>query len=157
MTAADTVRMSRLAVTASVQPAHLIDDRDVTHRCWPDREDRCYMLRTLLDAGARLAFGSDAPVAPLDPWLAMAAAVHRSGDEQEPWNPAESLTPAQALAASTDSAHTVGVGTPGDLVLLDSDPLAPAEDTAAAARTLRDMQVAATVLAGRPTHGSPGG
>jgi predicted amidohydrolase YtcJ len=157
MTAADTVRMSRLAVTASVQPAHLIDDRDVTLRCWPDRADRCFALRTLLDAGARLTFGSDAPVAPLDPWLAMAAAVHRSGDEQEPWNPAESLTPAQALAASTDGARTVGAGSPGDLVLLDSDPLAPAQDTAAAARTLRDMQVAATVLAGRPTHGSPGG
>jgi len=49
-----------------------------------------------------LTMGSDAPVARLDPWLAMAAAVHRSADERAAWNLAQSLTVAQSLAASTD-------------------------------------------------------
>ena len=92
----------RLGVVASVQPAHLLDDRDVTHQCWPDRDDRCFPLRSMLEAGVRLALGSDAPVAPLDPWESMAAAVHRTADEREEWNAAETITVAQALAASVD-------------------------------------------------------
>lgn len=148
----DLARMARLGVRASVQPAHLLDDRDVTARCWPDRSDRCFALQSLLAAGVSLALGSDAPVSPLDPWLAMAAAVHRSGDDREPWNPAEALTAAQALAASTDGRTTLTAGSRGDVVLLEVDPLAVAEDTAAVAQQLRQMRVAATFVAGRPTH-----
>ena len=88
----DLPRMARLGVRAGVQPAHLLDDRDTTLQLWGDRADRCFALRSMLDAGVVLALGSDAPVAPLDPWLAMAAAVHRSDDDREPWNPAESHT-----------------------------------------------------------------
>jgi predicted amidohydrolase YtcJ len=152
MTHADVARLGRLGLRASVQPAHLLDDRDVTAHCWPDRVDRCFPLRSLLDAGAILALGSDAPVAPLDPWLAMAAAVHRSNDAREPWNPAEALTPAQALAGSTDGQRTLAVGSRGDVVLLDADPLAPAADSAEAAGRLRSMPVSATLVAGRITH-----
>ncbi|MEP6648510.1 MAG: amidohydrolase family protein [Lapillicoccus sp.] len=148
----DIPRMARLGVRASVQPAHLLDDRDTTLRLWGDRADRCFALRSMLDGGVALALGSDAPVAPLDPWLAMAAAVHRSADEREPWNPAESLTPAQALASSTDGQPTLGVGSRGDIVLLDADPVATAEDSGEAARILRGMPVAATLVSGRPTH-----
>ena len=152
----DVRRMGRLGIVASVQPAHLLDDRDVTAACWPDRAERCFMLRSMLDAGVRLALGSDAPVAPLDPWLAMAAAVHRSADAREPWNPAEALTPAQALAASTDGATTVRAGSPADLVLLDADPLATRGDTADAAARLRTMPVAATLVGGRVVHQASG-
>jgi predicted amidohydrolase YtcJ len=155
MRRADIPRMARLGLRASVQPAHLLDDRDVTARCWPDRADRCFPLRSLLDAGVPLALGSDAPVAPLDPWLAMAAAVHRSGDDREPWNPAESLTARQALAASTDGHTVLAPGGPGDVVLLDDDPLRAVGDpgdTAAVAAHLRGMRVAATLVAGRVTH-----
>jgi predicted amidohydrolase YtcJ len=148
----DVRRMGRLGVRASVQPAHLFDDRDVTFQCWPDRADRCFALRSMVDAGVTLAMGSDAPVSPLDPWLAMAAAVDRSSDDREPWNPAESLTTAEALATSTDGQTTVAPGNRGDVVLLDSDPLRSAEDSAATARHLRQMSVAATFLAGRATH-----
>ncbi len=150
---ADVRRMARLGVRASVQPAHLLDDRDVTMRCWPDRADQCFPLRSLLEAGVDVVLGSDAPVAPLDPWLAMAAAVHRSGDDREPWHPEQALTAAQALAASTDGEATLGPGSCGDVVLLDADPLAPAADTREVAERLRTMPVAATFLAGRPTHG----
>jgi predicted amidohydrolase YtcJ len=103
-----------------------------------------------------LALGSDAPVAPLDPWLAMAAAVHRSADERAPWNEAESLTPSEALAASTDGQPTLGVGSRGDIVLLDADPLGAAADSAEAARILLGMPVAATFVAGHLTHSGLG-
>ena len=163
----DLPRMAALGVVASVQPAHLLDDRDVTQRCWPDRADRCFPLRSMLAAGVRLAFGSDAPVAPLDPWLAMAAAVHRSGDDRPPWHPEQSVTAAEALAASTDGQPTLAVGGRADVVLLDDDPLTgaatgadatehpdadPEADSGAAASVLRRMTVAATFVAGRPTY-----
>lgn len=163
----DAARMARAGVVASVQPAHLLDDRDVTATCWPDRADRSFALASLRAAGVRLALGSDAPVAALDPWLAMAAAVHRSADERDPWNPAEALTPAQALAASTDGRGTVRAGSVADLAVLDADPLGvtvrPADPaslasppdpatTAEAARVLSDMRVAATLVGGEVTH-----
>ncbi|MFW5469838.1 amidohydrolase [Knoellia sp. CPCC 206435] len=145
----DLDRMGRLGVVASVQPAHLIDDRDVTHQCWPDRADRCFPLRSMVRAGVTLALGSDAPVAPLDPWEAMAAAVHRTGDEREEWNAAETITVAQALAASVDDAPTVGSGSLADLVLLDDNPCAAGESGPHAAAHLRGMHVFATIVAGR--------
>ena len=153
--------MARLGVGASVQPAHLLDDRDVTAQCWPDRADRCFPLRSMVDAGVAVLLGSDAPVSVLDPWLAMAAAVHRSADEREPWNDAEALTVEQALAASTDRQPTLGVGSRADVVLLDADPVAPSApagtvaesaSSAAVAQRLRAMSVAATYVGGRRTH-----
>src|SRR5699024_1708128 len=77
--------MAALGVTASVQPAHLLDDRDATDVVWPGHGAQAFRLKDLRDAGVPLALGSDAPVAPLDPWLAMAAAVHRSADERPGW------------------------------------------------------------------------
>jgi predicted amidohydrolase YtcJ len=152
MRSEDIPRMARLGVRASVQPAHLLDDRDVTVTCWPDRADRCFPFQSMIRAGVTLAMGSDAPVAPLDPWLAMAAAVHRSADKREPWNPAEALTAAQTLDASTDGQPTIGPGSRGDVVLLDDDPLREVGDSAATAAHLKQVRVAATFLAGRPTH-----
>ena len=148
---ADLPRFRALGVRASVQPAHLLDDRDVTDALWPGRQSRSFALRALLDAGADVRLGSDAPVARLDPWLAMAAAVHRSGDQRTPWHPEQSITPAEALAASTDGRTTLAPGAPADVVLLDSDPLAPAPDAPSAAAVLRDVQVAATLVGGRVT------
>lgn len=146
---ADVKRMGRLGVIASVQPAHLLDDRDVTQQCWPDRADRCFPLRSMLEAGVTLALGSDAPVAPLDPWEAMAAAVHRSGDDREEWNVAETITVSEALAASVDGAQTVAVGSLADLVLLEADPYAAGPSGADAAAHLRSLHVSATVVGGR--------
>jgi predicted amidohydrolase YtcJ len=148
----DVRRMAELGVRASVQPAHLLDDRDLTELAWPGRADRCFAFRWMLDEGVELALGSDAPVSPLDPWLAIAAAVHRSSDEREPWHAEQALTPAEALTASVDGQPTVGVGSPGDLVLLDADPLAPQGDSAAAAAALREMSVALSVVGGRVVH-----
>lgn len=152
-TAAQIARMAEHGIRASVQPAHLLDDRDLTSTCWPGREDRTFMFRSMLAAGVRLDLGSDAPVSPLDPWLAMAAAVHRSADDRGPWTPDEAITAAEALAGSTDGWGTVAPGHLADLAVLDADPLAgPAEDTASIGRRLRGMQVALTVVDGRIVH-----
>ena len=154
---ADVERWAALAdrVRASVQPAHLIDDRSVTEQCWPDRTHRTFTLRSFLDAGIELALGSDAPVSPLDPWLAMAAAVHRgdTSSGQESWHPEQEITAREALAASVDGQRLVP-GAPGDVVLLDADPLAsPDAPSAERARVLREMTVSLTVLDGQVVHG----
>ncbi|MGC3994018.1 MAG: amidohydrolase family protein [Propionicimonas sp.] len=145
-------RMAELGLVASVQPAHLLDDRGVTEAVWGvERASRSFPLRELVDAGVRLALGSDAPVAPLDPWLAMASAVYRGAPGEAPWHPEHSLTSAEALAASTGGRERVGIDSPADLVLLDADPLAGA-DPAESAATLRGMAVAATWVAGTMVH-----
>jgi predicted amidohydrolase YtcJ len=149
----DVTEMARLGVVASVQPAHLLDDRDITELVWPDRADRSFPLRWMLDDGATLALGSDAPVSPLDPWLAMAAAVHRSADARSAWHPEQALTPREALAASVDGQGSVHAGAPADLVLLDADPLDASGGAVDQAARLRSMPVAATWVAGRLVHG----
>ncbi|MFW7415121.1 amidohydrolase [Demequina sp. SO4-18] len=141
----DLARFGALGVTASVQPEHLWDDRDPTERIWPDRADRAFPLAALRDAGARLVLGSDAPVAPLDPWRAIAAAVHRSADERAPWHPEHALTREQALVASAGSLR-LSEGAAADLVVLEADPLH------CVASALVRMPVAATLVAGRFTH-----
>lgn len=148
----DVREMARLGIRASVQPAHLLDDRDLTERIWGERSARCFAFRWMLDDGVELALGSDAPVSPLDPWLAMAAAVHRSGDEREAWHGEQALTPLEVLRASVDGAGTVGVGSTGDLALLDHDPLASYDTPAEAAAHLRAVTVAGTWVAGRQVH-----
>ncbi len=140
----DLPRFAALGVTASVQPEHALDDRDVADHYWAGRTERAFMLRSLLDAGARLALGSDAPVAPLDPWLAMAAAVGRTREGREPWHPEQTITAGEALAASVRT--TVAVGQVADLVVTDLDPVS------ATAAQLRAMPVSATLLAGSFTH-----
>lgn len=154
MTSSDIATMARLGVRASVQPAHLLDDRDPAAMLWPDRTDRCFPLRSLVHAGVDVVLGSDAPVAPLDPWAAMAAAVHRSGDDRAPWNAAESLTVAEALAASVDGQRTLATGSRSDLVLLDRDPLAQFDDSASAAAHLHAVTVEATLCDGQIIHGA---
>ncbi|MEN2741886.1 amidohydrolase [Microbacterium sp. X-17] len=141
---ADIPRFAALGVTASVQPEHAMDDRDVADRLWPGRTADAFPLAALLDSGARLAFGSDAPVAPLDPWAAIASAVGRTRDGRAPWHPEQRIPVEAALAASTRT--RVAGGEPADLAVVESDPLAATPDE------LRGMRVAATLLAGRLTH-----
>jgi predicted amidohydrolase YtcJ len=151
----DVRRMAELGIRASVQPAHLLDDRDLTEKIWGERSARCFAFRWMLDDGVELALGSDAPVSPLDPWLAIAAAVHRSADDRDPWHAEQALTVREALAASVDGQPMVRRGSRGDLVLLDRDPLLrdlDRTDTAGLAGALRSMPVAVTVVAGLPVH-----
>ena len=106
---ADLPRFARLKLVASIQPAHQLEDVGVVDLVWPDAKGRAYPMLDLLRAGTRLAFGSDAPVASLDPWKAIEAACHR------PYRADQALTPLAALQASTRT--TLSVGQPADLVL----------------------------------------
>ncbi|MGZ8804797.1 MAG: amidohydrolase family protein [Microbacterium sp.] len=147
---ADIPRFARLGVGASVQPEHAIDDRDLTDSIWAGQTALPYPLRALADTGANLLFGSDAPVSPLDPWAAIAAAVHRTRDGREAWHPEQGVGAATALAASTHGGSTapavIEPGARADLALCESDPIAASESH------LRAMTVGATLIAGRLTH-----
>jgi predicted amidohydrolase YtcJ len=143
---ADFERFARLGVVAGVQPEHAMDDRDVADRYWVGRTGRAFALASLLEAGAELALGSDAPVAPLDPWVTIAAAVARTGDDRAPWHPEQAISVADALVASADGRRSLAPGGPADIAVLDIDPLA------AGTEQLRRMPVAATLLGGRFTH-----
>jgi predicted amidohydrolase YtcJ len=147
LAANDIPRFAELGVTVGVQPTHAVDDRDVADRHWAGRTHRAYAFADLLAAGAVLELGSDAPVAPLDPWLTIASAVTRTGDERPAWHPEQRIPVAAALAGSSQGQRLIRVGDRADLVVTDADPLT------ADARSLRDMPVHATMLAGAWTHG----
>jgi predicted amidohydrolase YtcJ len=138
----DFPRFAELGVVASVQPDHALDDRDVAEHHWAGRTGRAFAIRSLLDAGAELALGSDAPVSPLDPWNTVAAAVDRTRAGREPWHPEQRISVAEALTASTRT--SVAVGELADLVVTEVDPLGVDD--------VRGMTVAATLLGGGFTH-----
>lgn len=142
----DFARFARLGVAASVQPEHAMDDRDIADRLWADRTDHTFAFASLERAGATLLLGSDAPVAPLDPWISMAAAVGRDRDGRSPWHPEQRMSALAAWKGSTDGRVSVAVGDVADLVLVGANPLA--SDSA----TLRGMPVFATMVAGRFTY-----
>ncbi|WP_427135554.1 amidohydrolase family protein [Pseudarthrobacter sp. S9] len=143
----DFARFGQFGLTASVQPAHALDDRDAADSNWAGRTNRAFPLRSLLASGAALALGSDAPVAPLDPWTAMSAATTRARrDGRGPWHPEQALTRQEALASSARGRARIRVGDPADLAVLGGDPLAVSDAAFAA------MPVAATLVAWRFTH-----
>jgi predicted amidohydrolase YtcJ len=122
-------------VIASMQPYHAIDDgRWAENRIGPDRAKGTYAFRSLLDAGATLAFGSDWFVAPMEPLMGIYAAVTRrtlDGKRPQGWVPEQKITVAEAVRAYTmGSAYAGGdekvkgsieVGKLADLVALSAD------------------------------------
>ena len=146
LTTSDIARFAELGVVASMQPEHAMDDRDVADVFWAGHTDRAFMLASLQEAGVELALGSDAPVAPLDPWVSMAAAVGRSRDDREPWHLEQAISRQAALAASARGRHTVSAGDVADLVVCEIDPFV------ASLSDLRRMPVAATMVNGRFTY-----
>jgi predicted amidohydrolase YtcJ len=144
--ASDVSRFARPGLTAGVQPAHCPDDRDVADTHWRGRTERAYPYRSLLAAGATLEFGSDAPVAPLDPWDGIAAAVGRTNDDRPPWHPEQALSVAAALAASSQGRRALTVGAAADLVIVGADP------SHLSSKDLRNIPVLGTLLAGQWTY-----
>jgi len=153
----DIGRLARSGVIASMQPYHAIDDgRWAEKRIGPERIKTTYAFRSLLDAGAHLAFGSDWTVAPLDPVLGIYAAVTRrtlDGKHPNGWVPEQKITVEEALRAySTGNAYGVfaektrGKLAPGyqaDLVLLDQDL------TAIPPEQIERVKVRNTIVGGR--------
>ncbi len=149
----DVARFAELGVAASVQFSHAPSDEQLARRFWPDRLDRAYSFRSLLESGALVANGSDAPVEELDPWAGVVAAV------LDHWRDDQRLTLAEALHATcvapaflSGDERVRGTLVPGrlaDLVVLDRDPFACEGDE------LREVRVVATMLAGRWVHNPP--
>jgi predicted amidohydrolase YtcJ len=155
----DVGRFAALGVAASVQFSHAPSDRDLADRFWAGKTDGAYAYRSLVDSGAVVANGSDAPIEELDPWAGICAGVLRTIDDRPAWHPEQALTVEQALHATTVAPAWLarderrrGKLLPGflaDLVVLDRDPLAtPPEE-------LRDVQVVATMVGGRWIHNPP--
>ena len=154
--AADIPRFAALGVIPSMQPYHAVDDgRWAAKRIGP-RIRTTYAFRSLLDAGARLVFGSDWTVAPLDPVQGIQAAVTRQtldGQHPEGWVPEEKISVEDALRAYTvNNAYAVfaearrGRLAPGmlaDLALLDRDLFRVAPPA------LGEARVKATVVGGK--------
>jgi len=153
----DIPRMARLGVIASMQPYHAIDDgRWAEKRIGRERCKTTYAFRSLLDAGVRVTFGSDWPVAPLNPLLGIYAAVTRrtlDGKNPNGWFPEQKITVEEAVRAYTiwgayaEFAETVKgsieVGKVADLVVLSRDIFAiPPEEIA-------QVEVLYTIVGGR--------
>ncbi len=134
----DFTRFAKLGVIASMQPYHAIDDgRWAEKKIGPKRARWSYAWRSMLDAGAQLAFGSDWPVAPLSPMLGIYAAATRAtldGKHPEGWIPEERLTVEESLHAYTaggafaafeeNEKGAIAPGKLADLVVLSEDILA---------------------------------
>lgn len=154
----DAARLAPLGVAASMQPQHCVSDIELAERHWGARCRDAYPWRGLLDRGALLAFGSDAPVEPPVPALGFAAAVARRGRGGEAFIPAQRLTLDATLAAYTEGAARlagwwpqVGSLRPGawaDFVVWDADLHALDADRLAAAHPVY------TAVAGRIVHGA---
>lgn len=157
---ADIVRFGRLGLVAAVQPYHLVDDgRWAEGKIGPERARTTYAFRSLQEAGATLAFGSDWTVAPLSPVLGIYAAVtRRTLDGKKPggWVPEEKISVEEAVRAYTiNGAYTefaeavkgtIQAGKLADMVVLDRDIFTiPPEEIAG-------VKVALTVFDGKIVH-----
>ncbi|MCG5214251.1 amidohydrolase family protein [Streptosporangium soli] len=148
--AEDFARFTLPGLIAGVQPAHAPDDRDVADLHWRGRTGRAFAYAGLLAAGATLEIGSDAPVAPLNPWDGIASAVTRTDDDRPPWHPEQAIPVAAALAAASRGRRSVRAGDPADLVIVPWNPAdVPPE-------RLRRTQVLGTLLGGRWTYRADG-
>jgi predicted amidohydrolase YtcJ len=141
----DRARFGALGVAASVQPVHLRDDAETARRDWGARaEVGGYAWRSLLDAGAVVAFGTDAPVEPIDPWPGIAMAVLRRdpswGKDAIAFGADEALTLEEALRAATVGPHLSAKdplggrlvpGARADLIVLPAAPREGGERAAA--------------------------
>ena len=154
---ADIPRYGQLGVIASMQPYHAVDDGRWAERVIGARRSKTsYAFRSLLDADAPLAFGSDWFVAPATPLEGIDAAVNRrtlDGEHPDGWVPAQKITAEEALRAYTsggayasfreDDLGTLEAGKLADLVILNRDIVRADPDK------LADAAVEMTIVGGR--------
>ena len=154
----DIARFKALGVVASMQPNHGTNSIGyVPVRVGPEREDRAYVWKSMLDAGVPLVFSADYPTSPLDPLTQMADAMFRQSpfgfNDGHPWHPEEAVSFSEALHAYTqagadltpwgDEIGSIAVGKWADFVVLDGRVPEPIDDG------FRQLAVSATYFAGR--------
>jgi predicted amidohydrolase YtcJ len=152
----DIDRLGSMNITASMQPIHAISDMKMADDFWGERAKLSYAWRTQLDNGARLAFGSDAPVDLPNPFLGLHAAVTRRRADGSPsaegWYAEQKLTMAEAWEAYTlgpayaaymeDRLGKLAPNYLADLIVLEKDPFTCDPDE------LLPMQSSATMVNG---------
>ena len=159
----DFERFAKLHVIASMQPYHAIDDgRWAEARLGHERARYSYAWRSFLDHDVTLAFGTDWPVAPLDPILGVYAAVTRAtldGKNPAGWIPEEKITLSEAIEAYTMGAAfaefqerekgSISPGKLADMVILTDNifELKP--------EAIRNAKVKTTILGGKVVYGEP--
>jgi hypothetical protein len=160
----EVARFGRQQVVASMQPVHCADDgRWCEKRIGPERSKGTYVFRSLINAGATLAFGTDWAVAPLNPMLGLKAAVTRQtldGRNPDGWIPEQKITLDDAVRAYTVGSAcaefaeqlkgTIAPGKLADLVMLDRDIFRMAPTG------LDQVEVALTIMDGRVVYDGPG-
>ena len=153
----DLPRFAKLGVIASMQPVHQTSDRVMAAaRLGPERLTGAYAWNSMLRSGAKLAFGSDAPVERPDPWAGWAAAITRQDAQGQPpggWRPEERVTREQAWWGYTGGASYAGFaedrfgilapGQRADFLIVDRDP------TTASPQELRATKVLETWIGGQ--------
>ena len=152
----DLERLAQLNIIASMQPTHATTDMTTATRHWGNRTQYSYAWRTMLDTGATLVFGSDAPIEPIEPIRGIHAAVTRCRADGTPnpdgWHPEQRLTIQETIHAFTQAAAITagqeahqGAITPGklaDFTIFERDifTIAPQE--------LHDVAIAGTIVDG---------
>jgi hypothetical protein len=138
----DKDRLGQLNILASMQPVHVVSDMDAAEKYWGERSRYSYAWRTQLNAGARLVFGSDAPVESPNPFAGLFAAITRRKPDRssapEGWVPQEKLSLLEAIEAFTinaayatnmeDRLGQLTVNFLADLIILDDDPFSVEPD-----------------------------
>jgi predicted amidohydrolase YtcJ len=154
----DLDRAAQAGIFVSMQPAHLLTDIPLVERHWGKRGRGAYAFRSLMQRRTPMVFGSDAPVASIDPREGVFAALERRAADGSPgggWRPEEKLGFEEALRGyTTGAADAAGIGArrgtlaPGkdaDLVVWDADPAVEQDDGTA----FRAARAVLTVIGGR--------
>ncbi|MDL2264722.1 amidohydrolase [Synergistaceae bacterium OttesenSCG-928-I11] len=151
-------RMKKLGLAATVQPTFVFSDRVMAPQRLGDRIDKrwAYVWKSLIDAGIRLNGSSDCPIEPLNPWLAIRAAVTREAQDGV-WMPEQRLPLDEALrmytvnpavnSGSDEWRGTIAKGKEADFAVLEEDIFTSREEGRVPAR------VTCTVLGGRVVYG----
>jgi predicted amidohydrolase YtcJ len=153
----DAGRLGELDIIASMQPIHATSDMLMADQFWGERAALSYAWQTQLAHGARLAFGSDAPVESPNPFWGLHAAITRQRADGTPgpdgWYPSQRLDMQAAIegftlgpAFTTGMENRLGKLVPGylaDLIVLETDPFG------CAPHALLEMESSATMIAGQ--------
>jgi predicted amidohydrolase YtcJ len=154
----DIGKFKKFDVAASMQPVHLMADRDMADRHWGDRSRYAYAFNSLLKSGARLGFGSDAPIESANPFLGIYAALARKSpdDTRDSWYPEQCITLKQAVAAYTtgaaeicgwkDRLGRIAEGMAADFVVLSDDIFKVKTET------IPEIKPLATIVNGRVVY-----